>query len=616
MKIPQRRSLLLLSFILLVSACGCDHRHTVQLDGELKMWHRISLTFTGPSCSETDSVNPFLDYRLDVLFSKGPASYLVPGFFAADGNAAETGTAEGNRWRVYFCPDDTGTWTYKTSFRKGKDISVADDPEAGIPVAFDGTTGSFKIGPTDKTGNDFRAKGRLMVTGGRYLRYAGTGEYFLKDGADSPENFLAFDEFDGTYFGGDTATRPGEAKAGDKLHSYLPHACDWHQGDPVWQGVKGKNIIGALNYLESKGVNSVYMLTMSVGGDGKDVWPWTGYNERYRFDCSKLDQWEIVFSHMDRLGIMQHLVTQETENQRLLDNGDTGLQRRLYYRELVARFAHHPAITWNLGEENGTADFSPNGQTDRQRIDMAARLKKINPYNNFEVIHTHSSEPARSRVITPLLGCPDIDGLSVQAGDPLTSHAETGRWLNLSEKSGKKWVVSIDEIGPAGTGVVPDKYDPTHDLIRKYVLWANLMAGGGGVEWYFGYQFPDNDLSCEDWRSRENMWEQTKLAINFFQTSLPFSEMKSADDYTSSVDDYCMMLEDKIYAVYLPGGGTTDVDLSHASGNFTVRWFDPRNGGEIQTGTVKDITAGGFRNIGMPPSDIKMDWVAVIRKTD
>ena len=41
---------------------------------------------------ELDEVNPFLDYRLNVTFShkKSAKEYLVPGFFAADGNAANT----------------------------------------------------------------------------------------------------------------------------------------------------------------------------------------------------------------------------------------------------------------------------------------------------------------------------------------------------------------------------------------------------------------------------------------------------------------------------------------------------------------------------------------------
>jgi hypothetical protein len=48
-------------------------------------------------------------------------TYVVPGFFAADGNAAETSATGGNQWRVHFTPDEEGTWTYTASFRRGTD---------------------------------------------------------------------------------------------------------------------------------------------------------------------------------------------------------------------------------------------------------------------------------------------------------------------------------------------------------------------------------------------------------------------------------------------------------------------------------------------------------------
>ena len=58
-----------------------------QISGELKQWHDVVLTFDGPSASETAEPNPFLDYRLNVTFTKGGRTYAVPGYFAADGNA-------------------------------------------------------------------------------------------------------------------------------------------------------------------------------------------------------------------------------------------------------------------------------------------------------------------------------------------------------------------------------------------------------------------------------------------------------------------------------------------------------------------------------------------------
>ena len=55
---------------------------------------------------------------------------------------------------------------------------------------------------------------------------------------------------------------------------------------------------------------------------------------------------------MTQLGLQIHFVTQENENDEEL-GGDSSLNdiRKLYYRELVARFAHHPALQWNIGEE-------------------------------------------------------------------------------------------------------------------------------------------------------------------------------------------------------------------------------------------------------------------------
>jgi hypothetical protein len=609
-------------------AAGCNyglHKKT-KISGDLKQWHRVTLTFSGPSTSEQDPENPFLNYRLNVIFKNGNREFTVPGYYAADGKSGRTGAVSGNKWRVHFCPDKKGTWTYSVSFRHGKSIAVNDNPDAGEPVYFDGSQGIFEVDATDKTGRDFRSKGKLRYIGGRYLQFAGTGDFFIKGGADSPENFLAYEGFDGTYSNRDTQKRTGEAFASGKLHRYEPHAGDWKEGDPTWtlhrngeMTESGKNIIGALNYLASKGMNSVYMLTMNVMGDGDDVWPWTDRNERYRFDCSKLDQWEIVFSHMDLLGIMLHLVTQETENQCLLDMGYTDVQRKLYYRELVARFAHHLAITWNIGEENGPADFSPIGQTDKQRKDAASYLKKINPYDDLIVIHTHSNEQDRNKIIEPLLGDQGFDGLSIQTGTMYESHALTYKWQNLSYEAGKQWNVCVDEIGPANTGVKPDSVDPDHDNVRRYVLWGNLMAGGGGVEWYFGYDFSDNDLRCEDWHSRAAMWDQTRYALEFFQRHLPFWEMKSRDDIALNKSDYCLAMDGEIYVVYIPGTSQNNrenslnkIDLTGYEGEFDINWFNPRKGGALELGIITRIPGGLISDIGSPPSDPEKDWVALI----
>lgn len=574
------------------------------VSGELRQWHRVTVTFAGPETGETADPNPFRDYRLSVEFSSGGKRCVVPGFFAADGNAAESGAEKGNCWRVHFTPERTGTWTYRASFRTGRDVAVSTEPDAGKPVWFDGASGKLEIGPSDKTGRDHRAKGTLRYVGGHYLRFAASGELFIKGGADSPENFLAYADFDGTSAGGKVVRerREGEA-ASDRLHRYQPHQRDWRDGDPTWRGRKGKGIIGALNYLASKGINSVYFLTMNVGGDGKDVWPWIDQDVPDRFDCSKLDQWEIVFSHMDRMGIMLHVITQETENDQLLDGGELGVQRRLYYRELISRFAHHLAVVWNLGEENTN--------TDRQRAEFCRYIHGLDPYRHPIVVHTFPGN--YDEVYTPLLKNADFHGPSLQMGDMRKTHSETLKWVGRSAEARRKWIVCLDEIGPANTGVKPDQDDPDHDAVRQQALWGNLMGGGAGCEWYFGYQFAHNDLNCEDFRSRERLWDQTRHALEFFGRHLPFDQMQPADELTPREEDYCLAKPGEVYAVYLPEGGPAELKLP--PGQYEVKWYNPRSGGPLQDGTTRSLRGPGSHSLGDPPAEKTKDWAVLIRRS-
>ncbi len=561
-----------------------------RVEGKLEKWNKVTISFSHQDLSENDEDNPFLNYRLNVTFKNGDDEITVPGFFAADGNTAETSAKKGSIWQVRFMPNKIGEWTYEVSFKKGNEIAINDDKKAGKSIGFDGTSGSFIIKKSKNTTN-----GRLVYKNEHYLYYSESNKPFLKGGTDSPENFLGYYEFDNT----------------PPSHKYEPHAKDWKEGNPTWQKGKGKNIIGALNYLASKGMNSVYFLTMNVQGDGDDVWPWITKNERTRFDVSKLDQWEIVFDHMDDLGLMLHIVTQETENELLLDIGELKTQRKLYYRELIARFAHHLAITWNLGEENGPVHWSPKGQNDADRKAMAKYIKTHDPYHNFVALHTHSIANEQDLYLKPLLGYEFLDGPSMQTNSLDSIHNITKKWINESQLIGRKWIVSQDEIGPADAGAKPDGDDPEHNDIRHKVLWGNLMAGGAGVEWYFGYKFAHNDLNCEDWRSRENVWNQTKYALDFFNNYLSFDKMHAADGLTDNLDDYVFAENDKTYAIYLPKVKETKINLFGATKKYTVKWYNPRTGGKLLNGSIKKITGGGKIAIGFPPNKEK-DWVALI----
>ncbi len=572
------------------------------ITGELKTWHKVTLTFDGPECSETDVPNPFLDYRLQVEFKHAASgtSYSVPGYFAADGNAANTSADRGSKWRVHFAPDATGEWSYTVSFRKGKNVAVSDKQNPGDPAGhMDGETGTFTISKSDKTGRDFRAKGRLEYIGEHYLRFAGNGEYFLKAGADAPENLLAYADFDGDF--------KTDNHKDNFIKNWDPHVKDWQKGDPTWQNGKGKGLIGALNYLASKGMNAFSFLTLNINGDDRNVFPYINYDERTRMDVSRLDQWEIVFEHGQNKGMFLHFKTQEAENQNLLDDGAVGVERKLYYRELIARFGHHLALNWNLGEENGGWG-NHKGQTSEQRRAMAQFFYDNDPYHHHIVIHN-------GQWFDDLFGDQSkLTGASLQTNKPDFSrvHDQTLKLYHQSEEAGQPWAIACDEPGDAQHALVTDQEDPTHDNARKNALWGVFMAGGWGIEWYFGYAHPHSDLTCQDWRSRDDMWDQSRLLLDFFKNyPIPFWTMRPNDDLSHSGDWVLASEWDKkpYYAViYTKDGGECEFDLP--SGSFDYGWFNPHTGaglsGLIHTGEVE-----GKKNTKISAPDSR-DWVLLV----
>ncbi|QDU72040.1 hypothetical protein Pan265_19000 [Mucisphaera calidilacus] len=592
----------------------------VTISGERRVWHTTTLSLDGPFAHELGgAINPFTDYRMTARFrhASGLPVYTVPGYFAADGNAGQTGAASGTTWRAHFSPDRAGVWHYSVSLHTGPNCAVSDD---GKPVAaYNGLRGSFEVAETDKGVSDFRGAGRVVYLGERYPRHLGSDAVFLKAGPDSPETLLAYEDFDGTV----ATIRRGPLK------TYTAHVGDWREGDPVWRGDQGKGLIGALNYLASTGCNTVSFLTYNAGGDGDNVWPYVSRVRTHRFDCSKLDQWGIVFDHAQRRGIHLHFKLQETENDdlvrgvdqvsdvpRALDGGELGLERKLYLRELVARYAHLPVLTWILGEENT--------QTPAQLRAMGAYLDQIDAYDH--PIDVHSYPHRQDEVYEPLLGDRSVLTSASLQNDWSKVHALTLKWLRASEASGKTWIVTNDEQGHATTGVPPDAgypgFDPsmvdyTAADVRKRTLWGNLMAGGAGVEYYFGYKLPENDLVCEDWRSRDASWRWAGHALTFFR-SLPVREMVSRDDLIVTTEDlghvHCLAKPGEVYVVYMSDRQDVRLDLSDARGWLSVRWFDPREGGEQMEGTVRRVRGGSVEGIGRAPHGSDEDWACVIER--
>ena len=611
-----------IQLVVLTLMVGCFFSCTsnVEIRGELKKWHKVSLVFNGPECNEMDENKPFLNYRLDVTFTNGEQRFVVPGFFAGDAKAAETGASTGNKWMVNFTPEAIGKWNYTVSFKKGENVAVADDPSIYENAGYmHGFSGSFQVGESDKTGIDNRAKGRLAYVGESYLKFKETGKYFIKLGVDAPENLLAYSDIDATtnVFG--------------LKKDWAPHAKDFPEDARsfLWQGEKGKNLIGAINYLASEELNVFSFLTFNVDGDDRNVFPhllkipeqeyeeyasvkknkdsWSKFVHKTRFDLSKLDQWERIFEFAETRGMFLHFKTHETETDHLMDDGVFGTEGKLYYRELMARFGHHLVLNWNLGEENN--------QPIEEVKKVARYVHNLDPYKNHLVIHTFPNKDDR---YAELIGNQSpLTGASLQLSHPefIDVHPRVLKWRAKSDSTGKPWALAVDEPGKANIALLPDDEDREHDLARSNALWGTLMAGGYGVEWYFGYASPNSDLTCQDFRSRDLFWDQNRYALHLFEKHLPFWKMEPSDELTADGQSYCLAAENEAYAIYLhPGQKTTEINLGETEMNYTVRWYNPREGGDLQKGSIENVEANSNASIGLAPNDIENDWVVLLKK--
>ena len=172
------------------------------------------------------------------------------------------------------------------------------------------------------------------------MKYEESGKYFIKVGVDAPENLFAYEDFDAT------------PNALGFRKQWEPHNKDFETAAApfLWQGEKGKNLLGAINYLASEELNVFSFLTFNVDGDDRNVFPyllkvshsdyenyasnkenknaWDSLFHRTRLDVSKLEQWEHILEYAETKGMFLHFKTHETETDHLMDGWSIRIGRK------------------------------------------------------------------------------------------------------------------------------------------------------------------------------------------------------------------------------------------------------------------------------------------------
>ena len=90
--------------------------------------------------------------------------------------------------------------------------------------------------------------------------------------------------------------------------------------------------------------------------------------------------------------------------------------------------------------------------------------------------------------------------------------------------------------------------------------------------------------------------------------------MHSQDELLNIKGAYCLAKTGEVYVVYLPAGTQHARLRVDSEVPLSVKWFSPREGGEIQDGSITTLQGKGFLSLGEPSAEPEKDWVVVIRQ--
>ena len=87
--------------------------------------------------------------------------------------------------------------------------------------------------------------------------------------------------------------------------------------------------------------------------------------------------------------------------------------------------------------------------------------------------------------------------------------------------------------------------------------------------------------------------------------------MEGRNDLVSPEEQFCFAKAGEVYVVSLPFGRPAELDLTGQEGEFSVRWYDPREGGDLRTHGVATVSGGSKVALVAPGAG---DWVGVVSR--
>lgn len=265
--------------------------------------------------------------------------------------------------------------------------------------------------------------------------------------------------------------------------------------------------------------------------------------------------------------------------------GDMGQQRadfdaqKVYIRNVVSRLAPYWNVTWNIAFE--WQEFM-SAEEVRQLVDFT---KRIDPWAHLVTVHDQGRYRGGKELVADL----HVDFVTLQydagrCGDAVTANQFIQRYGGHVPAYAQEVCWEADSKLNA-------------EQVREGA-WGVVLAGGllNYAEMFDGPSQgrPEN---YGDGRAMPYL----DILFGFMQ-SLPYQQMAAHNEMVSE-GCVCFAEPGSHYVCYAPKGETIELDLSGASGRFSGRWLNPRDG---EKPSVTAVEGGGRRTFRCP--DVN-DWV-------
>jgi hypothetical protein len=136
------------------------------------------------------------------------------------------------------------------------------------------------------------------------------------------------------------------------------------------------------------------------------------------------------------------------------------------------------------------------------------------------------------------------------------------------------------------------------------------------LQYYYGYDYENSDLTLQDFRTRAKLFDQSRHALEFFaNNNIPFWDMSNANSLLSSLyPNRCLAQSNgDVILIQMVVNGETITLTGDPGDTYSVEWFDPFVGGNLIE--TDPIGIGDNISVGKSPYNSERgDWIVLLRR--